>query len=366
MAFHVELAQGLNDLEKIRREWDELFLSSANRAFYNDWRWHAAVARHLIPQNLYYLRVFDAARPVAIFPLSLTVRNKLGLRIQCLEFPSHSHIVLSDALVHKDYARAPVLPAVLEYLYELRDVRWQRLSLHRFTARSNVFKLSQQHRTPLVEHGKSYYVRFDAASSGRAVVSRKQIRNVNRALAKARSQYADVSIETTEQAHLEGFDAFIQIESAGWKGVGGKGSAIALQPELTAFYRELMTAFSATGQAQITLLKIAGIPAAGQFALRVDDALFLLKIGYDEAYEDVAPGSVLFKHTLDRGTSELGEINLVTAPEWADRWHLTSETVYRSDFYNTNLSSRAMRGASALLGLLKGRRAREQRATIVP
>jgi len=51
------------------------------------------------------------------------------------------------------------------------------------------------------------------------------------------------------------------------------------------------------------------------------------------------PGHLLLHQFIQKlaASSEPSEINLVTGPTWAERWHFSEETVYRADLYNRNL-----------------------------
>src|SRR6185503_4060861 len=73
------------------------------------------------------------------------------------------------------------------------------------------------------------------------------------------------------------FDQFLSLEASGWKGAQGEGTAIKLDPTLVCFYSNLLTAFSASGNCEINLLRVDGRNVAGDFALLANGTWYQLK-----------------------------------------------------------------------------------------
>jgi CelD/BcsL family acetyltransferase involved in cellulose biosynthesis len=353
-ALRIGVAKGLDGLIELRRAWSELFSATLNRAFYNDWRWHAAIARHLVTKNLYYLQVLDGNRLIAVFPLQCFHRKTRGLTIHNLSQPTHPHIVLADVVIHSDYLDAPLLRLVRRYLREQSAMRWQRAHLSRFTARSNLWRLCRAEKAAIKAVRRSCYVER-VGGAGTFCASAKQLRNTRRLETKARTLFGDVEIETVRDSGglLEAFERFIRIEASGWKSQEGTGSAIISQPSLLEFYRDLLASFGETGQARISLLRMGDGYAASQLALQANGAINLLKIGHDESYGAVGPGNILILHMLEHGHDGCSEINLLTAPRWAERWHFSYEPMFKLDFYNTTVRSTILRCLVSLSRLVK-------------
>jgi CelD/BcsL family acetyltransferase involved in cellulose biosynthesis len=137
----------------------------------------------------------------------------------------------------------------------------------------------------------------------------------------------------------QAFTRFLEVEASGWKGKDGTGSAISLDPRIADFYKQLVDRFGARGNCEINLLEVDGRAVAGQFALIVADIMYLLKIGYNEEYSQIAPGNLLLEHTLDRLNSEglIREVNLVTGVAWHSSWRPTRHRVFRCYCYSSSL-----------------------------
>jgi CelD/BcsL family acetyltransferase involved in cellulose biosynthesis len=327
--------RGLTDLEQLKTHWDALLAGAKCRAYYNDWRWHWAIARYLVADGIYYFLVFDGDEVVAIIPLQSCHRARFGLRTTTLEFPDNPHISLCDAIVHRDYAEAPILDVLTAFLRNAKTIHWHRILLNRFTERSNLFGLCRSASIEIEPRSASYYLTMLENGTSSTFVSRKQLRNVRRfeRLAEKKHGSMEISFLNTRDTLDKGFEQFSSLEASGWK--GSFGSAIELNPWLKEFYRQIVSSFGSSDQACIPILKLGGHPVAAQLTLRSENVLYLIRIGYDERYEDVAPGNILLKNVLDHFSHDVDEVNLVTSPLWADRWHVATDRTFLVDFYNS-------------------------------
>jgi hypothetical protein len=131
----------------------------------------------------------------------------------------------------------------------------------------------------------------------------------------------------------------MHVEASGWKGKNGRKSAIELHPELTNFYTQLANSLGASGNCEISLLKVDGDFVAGQFGLIVGDVIYILKIGYDERFRRLSPGNLLTAHTIYRLHAEgvIREINFVTDVKWHSFWRPTCRDVYEVCCYRPSL-----------------------------
>ena len=94
--------------------------------------------------------------------------------------------------------------------------------------------------------------------------------------------------------------------------------------------------FSQIGACEINLLRAEGKCIAGQFCLVTGDTSYILKIGYDEAYAQVAPGNMLLEQAIQRHLSEgaIKYVNLVTDTPWHSSWRPLSYAVSRIWVFN--------------------------------
>ena len=341
--------EGLNDLAPA---WQGLFQSCHNPSFYNDWRWHQAMQQHLTSCKIRYFAVYENEELIGIVPLNRYTHRRFGLPIVYLSFPSHPIIDLADIVLHRDKCHIDLLDVVLRHINQERLFRWDVLDLSQFSSRSSTYALIG--KSAVTEH-RSAFVERGADGSLVTPLSKKQVKNTRRHLNKAKTQYGDVSFACTrnEQDIGGAYGAFLEVEASSWKGADGTGTAIRLQPRAKAFFQAVLEQFSATGDAQVNVLYVDGKPAAAQLALRMQDRLALLKIGYDEALKDIGPGGIALLSCLEHESDSTRALSLVTDPPWAQRWHFQTEQIWSYNQFNKTFYARVLQGAQPIYFTVK-------------
>jgi CelD/BcsL family acetyltransferase involved in cellulose biosynthesis len=94
----------------------------------------------------------------------------------------------------------------------------------------------------------------------------------------------------------------VNVERMGWK--GERGTAIASRPDTLRFYREIAGWAAARGWLRIHMLRLDGRPIAVGLALRANGVQFHLKIGFDPAYRQLAPGTLLMREYIQRAFAD--------------------------------------------------------------
>jgi hypothetical protein len=118
------------------------------------------------------------------------------------------------------------------------------------------------------------------------------------------------------------FEDFVRVESSGWKGHSGTRSALALRPDLLAFYRQLVASLRDTGRCELIALHADGRSIASSVCIRIGHEYTVLKIAYDETYARVSPGQLLFEYVLKQSCADpaIKRVNLVGDPAWSLVW----------------------------------------------
>ena len=126
----------------------------------------------------------------------------------------------------------------------------------------------------------------------------KRVRRSRRALERAAGPVTVVD-RAGDPAAVE---EFLALEAAGWK--GRAGTALAANPADAAFFREVCARFADAGRLELRSLRVPAGPVAVQVALRAGDAVFHLKVAYDEQYGEHSPGVQLLVDYADRFAAE--------------------------------------------------------------
>lgn len=114
-----------------------------------------------------------------------------------------------------------------------------------------------------------------------------------------------------------------RVEASGWK--GREGTAMALEAETRAFYRDLCHAAARGGYLSLHFLRLNGQAIAADLALAYRGRFLSLKIAYDEALARFGPGQLLtedmLRYAINQGLTEydlLGDDAPYKAA-WADQ-----------------------------------------------
>jgi CelD/BcsL family acetyltransferase involved in cellulose biosynthesis len=99
------------------------------------------------------------------------------------------------------------------------------------------------------------------------------------------------SIVTGGSGLGELLDEMFALEAAGWK--GREGSAILSNQAETKFYRSLAFAAAEAGALRIALLREEGRLIAYEYCVVGGDAVFAMKVGYDEGRRRIQPGHMV-------------------------------------------------------------------------
>lgn len=153
-------------------------------------------------------------------------------------------------------------------------------------------------------------------------------RNFRNNLNKARNKFNAMS--DTRVHFLVGADAgpsslrrFMDVEGSGWK--GQRGTAIAENPDLVAFYTTLVQRLGRAGWLEWHFLEAEGKTLAANLGVRVGHRLLLWKLGYQHEFRRCSPGSLLMEELVLRASQQgegITEIDLMTDWEWYDRWQM--------------------------------------------
>lgn len=91
-------------------------------------------------------------------------------------------------------------------------------------------------------------------------------------------------------------DTVMRIEAAGWK--GASQTALRDDAKTRGFFERYARLATEAGILRIALMEIAGRPVASQLTVQCGGAIWLIRIGYDEAYADCSPGNLLMMEVI--------------------------------------------------------------------
>ena len=331
--------QGLKRLESLQEAWNAITADMTRKSFCHLWEWYHSYLRCMAPDPnaVMFFLFMKGETPVALLPLQFTFVSLGGLKLKALAFPSHNHLLLCDLICRDDALHLPLFPLFIDYL-KSRNVPCDLIELPHLVEGSNAIQTIHNHPFPRFllkpEGGCDFLNTTETYEAFLAALS-KNLRGSLKQAKKCLDELSEVEFAfTQEESDLEArLDAFLDVEASGWKGALGSGTAIKMDPSLECFYRNLVRSLAASGRMSINTLTAEGKCIAAQFCITLDNTVYILKIGYDEAYKREAPGNLLLaffvKKCIEDGV--IDNINLVTDAEWHRRWRtkqLNKSTLY--------------------------------------
>ena len=123
--------------------------------------------------------------------------------------------------------------------------------------------------------------------------------------------------ERSEAATVAGFETFLQMEMASWK--GKNGTALLSNATDAAFTRRFIAALARAGKASVALLKVDDKPVAAQVVLYCGSWAYTWKTAFSADYGRYSPGAVL----VDKVAEELfaGDIDSIESMLAGRRLH---------------------------------------------
>lgn len=355
----VEIVVGLEAIAQLQPNWDALFARLPYRSHVQS---HAWVMQHLScleddGQQVQIALVHDSGVMQAIVPLRVSPLRLGPMTIARWSLLLHPHATISPVLLAPQVDAYQTIRCIINHFTRQNGRHGPRFDFLEMPSMlddgtwGHGFE-SAGSRVLLGEVSPSFV--FDTSSGDSALAAtsshfRKNLGQRRRKLEKLGSVTLDVGSEPSAAALRE----FFALEASGWKGEGGKASAIQLNPRLLRFYEGLADGLKGRQQVWIPILRLDGRAVASAFCVRTDSTLALLKNGYDETLRQAAPGNVLLAMLLEACGADpvISALSLVTAPKWAETWCPQRVNVYQFEIF-----AQTWRGL-ALYWLLRSKRA---------
>lgn len=318
------ISRGLEGLADVREDWTALEARHSGLRFYQTCAWYRCGLKYLFPEaDVWWITSLEDDEFVGVFPLCRLHKIRKGIDLRCLEMPGHPHFALNDWLVDPAAPEDVVASGLIEFLREQRELRWDALRLAgmRFDGTASRLMLRGGRRGIYSKRTgciSEIACDGDSCPSNLAGPFRRNLRRLERRA----SQWGRVEFRASNRPDElgEATDLFIDIENDGWK--CETGTSIASDSSLAQFYKSIATEIGEPQTCQVNFLYVDDVPVAAQFGFVCDRIYFILKIAYRQAYSKIAPGNLLMSRTMEyfHNRPEVDAVNLVTSPDWAEKW----------------------------------------------
>lgn len=270
---------------------------------------------------------------LAVIPLQLCQQKLMGIRIEYVQFAYNHELAWCDIITCIELRRCRTLieKTIKHHFSHVSVFRWQDLpeSSHAFQSgwlsqascdwrRIHGFRRQNSERCSLVVE--------------QALSRKKHIKNIERHKRNLQKTGAvTVSVEKVTLNNADTlFDTFAEVEHKNWK--GQQQSSLKSMPSRWFFYQAITHVFSTDSvgsELYFLFLKQEGRCIAAQMAIKTENALSLLKIGYDEAFKHYGPGNILLMEVLRQLRDDhIHHLSFVTGRDWMMRWHPNKEILF--------------------------------------
>lgn len=330
MTYEFSQITSLLDLKKRRNEWNSLFQRCGNH-FYQEWDWYFGLRRYLI-KNIEFIFIENQGELVGILPITFDRKTKV------LSLPYCSQTDLVDCLFDVSKLDANFLWKLKSYL-DANYRNWKFLENRRLLEDSCSWILfsNKQLRSDIDPSGKNSY--FVTVSESDLRISGKQRRNVTRNQRHLYNCNLALSFEFCA-SDQESIRDFLVLEDKGWKGKNGRKTSILSDTENVGFYKFVANSFATSNKLNVCRFRVGDKTIASNLTVLNRNIQYIIKTSYDPGYRVYSPGSILLLNLLNYAVESetRNAVNLVTGPQWADRWHPESRPIYWGKVFNDNLA----------------------------
>lgn len=324
---HTVIHRGEDGLKSIREYWEGLHNYCE---LWSRYEWYYAYLTNLAfdSEHVYFIQIFAGNKTVAIIPAEITIQkiDPFGnLKVLCLAF--HSHIPLTDFPIDPHFDSFEIATQMIIAFRQL-PIRWDVIRWPRILQSSSAFGIARLIGVFPVYFQQASLCNFIDSSKTYDEVCNNFSKNLQSHLKKSRKRITNTDnwcvVSSNEgEDFMEFYDEFLRLESSGWKGDSGTGSAIHLNDSMRSFYNNLLEQRNTDFIPEVTLLLCGPRAVAGQFSIWVSGCKQILKIGYDEKDSKLSPGQILMDEVIKNACTSpsIERVSLVTNMQWHKQWN---------------------------------------------
>lgn len=324
---HIKTVVELNELRQHEKAWNRLLLECPGSGPTQSFGWVQAYLKHKLEKNTRWICLFayEDQKLVAVYPLIYLRKKRLpGIVMQFFSMPfDNFHTIRTDGLILPGYE--DILVKFIHYLRMSLKVFpvifLKRIPHSSATTKSSDF--SNKYISSIKEeagHEDFIKLKYDFSTflSG---LNSKFRREINRQYRKLNLNYQiNYHIRERSSNYKDFFDSFIDIEDSGWK--GENGTSIVKRPGDYELFEEGVKKLNETGLLEWSFLDADGCKISSQLIIKINDVLYLWKIGYRENFSNYAPGNLLIYKLLEKSFHDktISEINFMSERKWLNSW----------------------------------------------
>ncbi|MEO8615846.1 MAG: GNAT family N-acetyltransferase [Luteolibacter sp.] len=323
------------DLAPHAAAWAELLLQSPAASPMLSYPQVSAFFETQIPASETWLCLFayEGERLAGVFPL-IAVRSfgVLGFSILCFKTPyDNLHTSGVDCLTL--HGREEIVDVFVDYVSRIPRT-WPLIRLRELPEHSPSMvyvnqagsRLSAVRNLSAAENHIRVSADYEKYHAGLSSNFRRQLKRGSKKLQELEGVVFHCREET--RALAGNMRRFEEVEDAGWK--GAENTSIKAVDGNSRFYTIAAERFRDDGWMEWNFLETGEKTIGAHYAVRIKRTLFLLKIGYDEAYSACSPGNLLLAKVIEHASraGDVDEINCVAECAWHKNWGMQQRLLY--------------------------------------
>jgi CelD/BcsL family acetyltransferase involved in cellulose biosynthesis len=303
MRYSVTECSDFHEFLAIEEEWNELLTASGSDLPFLRHEWLSIWWRHFGPPNrLAVITGRREGRLAFALPLMEVRRSYAGIRITVLQSLTNQHSFRFNVIVRRGEEESVL--DLWNYLGE-RERKWHLVLLQEVpfdtTLWQTMVEAAQRnnHRVGVWRAFESPYVPitgdWDAYLATRSRQFVKNLARAPRRLGPGENRF-DFELQGKDGWDPPAVAEALEIETKGWK--GKRGTAIAGDRILTAFYTTWARTAAELGALRLSFLRCNGRRVAFEYAVEHAGRWYAMKAGYDPDFQRCSPGQLLCRDIL--------------------------------------------------------------------
>lgn len=334
----LEVVRDFSELQKHAEAWNRLVVETGQRPELS----HAWIATHLEtrlnPSDTWFcLLVYDREKLVGVLPVVTVPRRWFG-RCKCLRFETPYDIFMTGAvesLMRRSY-EGKVFPLFLKYLWSIpcacSCLRFRGLPVTRLPEVVERRLCCRSSSVVDIDGGESFIAVQGSVEDYFGKLSKKFIHNYRR-IGRRIQEQPETNFRFESGNAAINAEKFMGIEHQGWKAV--RRTSIRSDESYVNFFRLLTKRLEELGWLRWAFLDIGDEPVAGQFMVQSGGTLYVVKIGYNESFSKLSPGTALFGKAIENifESGSAKEINYMSGYSWLNDWNVQTRSMANVAFF---------------------------------
>jgi len=326
--YNWELHEITSDNQLPLKIWEQLIDKDSNSPAANRMEYIHPLQLREFPNEIFYIAIcYFNDKPLTALPIKLTKHKKYCISWFDLGTPFHTHLNLFNFPNCGNHNHEALFLSLYKCAKKW-SLKWNRLVINNLVSE---YKFQNS-----IEAGDVAWFSLSDSNEVNSVISKKLCKNLLRLQKKLIHDHGDFQLDEYLCNNDDELEAFFKLEKNSWKG----RAQVAVEDEvnLKKFYYEMMHNFSKTSAARIYLFQSENKVIAGALGFQLGEILYLHKVSFDDDFSAYSPGGLMIYHLLNDLLKKphIKELNLVTSPQWANRWHPNKSRLANLVAYNSN------------------------------